>query len=279
VAWWKVETEDGDYRAPTFDSIHVNRGEEDHDIVLFFVPMVPGNYLSYCAVGVMDGSRYAEIAEGSVAPNVATGHAAEGMHTMLSVEDPDAVLAGFTFAQDTLADRDPLLDRDSRRSPTWWNDAQTNQGRCCFNRNLELTEVDDEEFEYRYRGARVTDTNPIILYEGYGHPIHLQNTSMTRRHTLTAPQLFVQSVLFRAEDTQGEVRLPYLSTVSVKAQKRATVYLSPSATAHHEAFCDVGVRYGTSHGAPDLGTGHAGNGMRGPIIVMPETATQTSTGS
>lgn len=274
VAWWKAESADAEYRAPAFDSVHLQVGAEDRAITLSFVPMVPGSYLSYCTLGVMNGTRFAEIAAGTVEPNLATGHAGRGMHAMITVTDPNGALNGITFAQDKLADRDPLLDLDERRSPSWWTSPGTNQGRCCFPRELELVDVSDSAFEYVHGGARVSEVNPLMLYEGFGHPLVVQNRSMTRRHTVTVPQLFVHSVLLRAEDSQGEVRLPYLTGVAVKAQRQTTLYVSPGAPAFHEAYCDVGTRHG-AHGAPDLGTGHAGSGMHGPIIVLPETATTT----
>ncbi len=279
VAWRSVSDAEATYRAPFFDSIGVKPGSEDRSVVLDFVPLTPGEYDGYCQLAVTDGSRYEEIARGLVTPEFSTGHAGEGMHTKIRIIDPQGRFTGHSLSQDTLLARDPNLDLDSRSSTPWWTDPARNLGRCCTDLDVELHEEGDDAYSFRVGNTDLDDANPLILTAGDGYRLTFRNSATDRSHRFTAPEFLARSVMRRAEDAAGaDLRAPYLFEVEARPGHAATLSLVPTIPARYGSYCSVAVRPG-SLGSVDLATGHAGSGMRAPILVVTATTSLSASES
>lgn len=275
VAWRRVLTPDAEYKAPAFDAVGLKRGTSQLEATLSFVPIVPGTFESYCQLGVMDGARFPDIIAGAVTPNYASGHAGAGMHAKLEITDPMGLFAGHTLSQDQLIDRPAELDRDPRLASSWWSNPTLNQGRCCTDVVVDLAEPSDTEFVFEVGGERLDEAHPLVLAKDFGYKLSFRNTSATRKHYFSAPKFFETTLMRRAEDSHAYVVAPYLFEAAPLAGKQVDAYVVPTVAARFGTYCSIGVREGV-HGAPDLATGHAGAGMRAPVLV---TTTTTSTGT
>ncbi|MBI4815237.1 MAG: hypothetical protein HY791_03195 [Deltaproteobacteria bacterium] len=274
VAWRKVETPDGEYKAPAFDAVEVKAAATELEATLYFVPLIAGDYQAYCQIRVTGGGSYAAILDGTTTPNYATGHAGDGMHAMIRVTDSAGTFANHSLNQDMLANRDPALDSDPRTAGSWWTDPVRNEGKCCTDLEVQLADVSDEQFEFRLGSAPVDDVNPIELVKDRGYKLKLTNTSPTQKHYFTSPQFFERAVMRKVEDTHAEIKAPYLFELEVLPNKSATVFLIPTVAARYGTWCSRDVRQ-TGLG-PDFGTGHAAKGMRGPLLVLTSSTSTTS---
>ncbi|MCC7386555.1 MAG: hypothetical protein IT384_32250 [Deltaproteobacteria bacterium] len=266
---------DAEYKAPAFDAVGLKRGAAQLEATLNFVPIVPGTFESYCQLGVMDGARFPDIIAGAVTPNYASGHAGAGMHAKLEITDPMGLFASHTLSQDQLIDRPAALDKDPRLASSWWSNPTVNQGRCCTDVVVDLAEPSDTEFVFEVGGERLDEAHPLVLAKDFGYKLSFRNTSATRKHYFSAPKFFETTIMRRAEDTHAYVVAPYLFEAAPLAGKQVDAYVVPTVAARFGTYCSIGVREGV-HGAPDLATGHAGAGMRAPVLV---TSTTTSTGT
>lgn len=276
VAWRDAASVNAVYRAPAFDSFGAKKGTSTSSVAISFVPMTTGAFDGYCHLGVTNGSRFAEIVEGTVEPNYATGHAGDGMYTDVVVEDSSGRFDNLTFVQDQLPNRDPAFDKDSRTGTPWWTMTAVNGGLCCTPMTIDMTEVSETEYAYRVGGIALSEVNPLVLLTDHGYQLTFQNTSDMRNHRFASPQLLEQSLMRRAEDSAADVRAPYLTELEVAPGKEALLSIIPLVAARFASYCSIGVRTG-ANGAVDLHSGHAGSGMRAPISVL--TSTRTSTRS
>jgi hypothetical protein len=261
VAWRRVLTEHGEFKAHTFDSIGVKPGTND-TVKLTFVPMKAGTYTVFSENGVPDGDNYAGIIDGSVNPDLSQGDAGQGLKELsITVSENDA-LKGKTLVQESDADRNTALDADSRRqsSDDVWTTLnsfyQTEDVGVTGSGPIELR--DSEDGPYSFNPSAVTlvkDSAYVLAFDNRGEATHVY----------TAPSFFSSAVMLKAEDDSVEVKAPYLDAVLLLAGKKSLVTLVPDRLGVFRPYCELSVTH--FDGKPDLSTGHAVKGMVGTITV------------
>jgi len=255
VAWRRVRTADGEFRATHFDAVHVRRRSgADLSAVLEFVPINPGSFDLYCQIGVPNGNAYEAIVAGAVDPDLAStaGHAGKGAKLGAVVRAG----LGVSIAQPVAA-----LGADPRRPEThavWANGARNEIYRS---NPVRLYEFTDEE--YAFLPANLTMTANV------GYVVRVANPAENlRAHVFSASGFLTDSVIRKAQDADIEVESSTLTSIQLLVNSWMELFVVPTRGAMYGSYCDVGVQLNPD-GTPKLTTGHAARGMVGSLMVSP----------
>ncbi len=260
IAYRDVLTNSGAYEGPTIDAVAPRfDAATEHRASIRFVPIESGTFTAWSSVGVTDGDRYAEILDGSVTPDFATGDAGKGMMLTITVS---AGSDDLTVFQGEDPDRPAALDTDPRRyasDPVWDMASSVLVGVVAQEGLDPMT----GESRFTFNWTTRTFTRDV------GYVIELQNEPTNRfRHDFTALGMFTDSVMRAAIDADVEVRAPYFGGAVIAPGERLQLLAVPTVAREYEIYCAIGVTH-APNGAPDLTTGHAGAGMHDVITVVP----------
>lgn len=190
---------------------------------LYFVAVLPGTYTIICTI---------------------TGHEAAGMTTEVTIT------GGATYALDlqVAADFDMALATDPRKSGSHavWTSA------------LETTIAMVEA------GADLSFSPPnLALTKDQAYKLILDNPSgHASKHYYTAANFYKTVVLRKADDSQAEIKAPYLKAVELLIGGNTTLFIVPTVADTFEVLCTI--------------TGHAAAGMTGDVVVSTGNPTATS---
>ncbi len=96
----------------------------------------------------------------------------------------------------------------------------------------------------------------IELTQGVGYKLNLDNPSgNASKHYYTAAEFYKTVVLRKAEDSNAEIKAPYLKAVELLIGGSAELFLVPTVTGEFGTICTI--------------PGHADLGMTGTITVIP----------
>ncbi len=190
---------------------------------VYFVPVVAGTYDIICTI---------------------PGHEALGMATTVTITGG----GGFQLDLEVAADFNTALASDERRSGSHavWSTAHD-------------TEVDMFEGQSSFA---FTPPN-LALTKDLGYKLKLDNpTSHASKHYYTAAEFYKTVVLRKADDSQAEIKAPYLKAVELLIGGETTLYIVPTATGTYEVLCTI--------------PGHADLGMTGNVVVSQGNPTTSS---
>jgi uncharacterized cupredoxin-like copper-binding protein len=248
VAWYKVDSIDGEYDAPNYDAVGVlHTPSVATSMALYFVPILSGSYDAYCRT---------DVTETSAGPDLTTGHAGLGMKTTVIVDSD----LGVTLDQGLNPAYDPALDSDPRRdeSDPVWASAAVDTRFSSAAGPITL----DEESKTMY----MFNPDAADFKVGVGADLGLSGLATNKsRHFFTSPDFLITTVLLKTQDTQGEVFASYLTGFAAKPGKSTDMFLVPTTAGNWQFYCQLGVKPGD--GGPDLTTGHAGLGMVGQVAI------------
>ncbi|HTA94091.1 MAG TPA: hypothetical protein VK745_31145 [Polyangiaceae bacterium] len=249
VAWYKVDSVDGEYDAPNFDAVGVlHTPGVANSMSLYFVPLLSGSYDAYCRTGVTMTSA---------GPDLTTGHAGLGMKTTVTVDND----LGVTLDQGLSPTYDPSFDQDPRRdeSNAVWASGALDTRYSSATGPVVMDEQSKTMFMFT--------PDEVDFKVGVGTDLGLINVATDKsRHYFTSPDFLVTTVFLKTQDTQGEVFASYLTSFSAKPGKNTDMFLVPTIASNWQFYCMLGVKPGAD-GGPDLTTGHAGLGMVGQVVV------------
>jgi uncharacterized cupredoxin-like copper-binding protein len=213
IATRKIETADAEYKAPYFDAVELLPGGV---LELYFVPVVAGTYDIICTI---------------------TGHVAAGMTGTATITGGD----GYQLDLEVAADFNTALATDARRSggdPVWDTAADVTVGMFESATSDQLGYVPPS----------------LNLTKDVGYKLAVGNASNhASKHYYTAAE-FYRSVVFRkAEDSQAEIKAPYLNAVELLIGGTTTLFVVPTLTGTFDVLCTI--------------EGHTALGMSGTISV------------
>ncbi len=183
---------------------------------LFFVPVIAGTYDIICTI---------------------TGHKAAGMTGTVTITGGE----GYQLDLEVASDFNTALMTDARRSGSHavWTDA--------IERTIGMNET----------STAFTFVPPDFqLTEGLGYKLTLDNPDANgSKHYYTAVELYKTLVLRKADDSQAEIKAPYLNAVELLIGGSTTLYIVPTQSGTYGVLCTI--------------AGHADLGMTGTITVAP----------
>ena len=216
VATRKIQTADAEYKAPYFDAVELLPGGV---LELYFVPVVAGTYDIICTI---------------------TGHKAAGMTATATITGGE----GYQLDLEVAADFNTALITDARRSggdPVW--DTAADVTVAMFESGATLDQL----------GFVPPDLN---LTKDAGYKLALSNSSShASKHYYTAAEFYKSVVLRKAEDSQAEIKAPYLKAIELLIGGSSTLFMVPTATGSFNVVCTI--------------EGHEAAGMVGTIAVSP----------
>ncbi|MFQ5680098.1 MAG: plastocyanin/azurin family copper-binding protein [Gemmatimonadota bacterium] len=214
VATRKIETAEAEYKAPYFDAVELQLGGA---LELFIVPVLPGTYDIICTI---------------------PGHEQLGMTATATITGGQGNQLDLEVADDF----DTSLMTDPRRSSSHavWTGA---------------VEVNVAMFEapgMTQLGFIPPDLN---LNQGVGYKIVLENDAgHGSKHYYTAAEFYKTVVMRKAEDSQAEIKAPYLKAIELIIGGEAELFMVPTKTGTFQVLCTI--------------PGHADLGMKGNVIVQ-----------
>jgi uncharacterized cupredoxin-like copper-binding protein len=213
IATRKIETADAEYKAPYFDAVELLVGGT---LDIYFVPVLAGTYDIICTI---------------------TGHQEAGMVGTATITGGD----GYQLDLEVAADFDPALMTDARRSGS----------HAVWATAVDVTVDMFESADFTTLGYVPPD---LDLTQGVGYKLRLQNApGHQSKHYYTASELYKTLVLRKAEDSQAEIKAPYLKAVELLIGGATTLFNVPTKTGTYEVICTI--------------TGHVASGMKGTISV------------
>ena len=183
---------------------------------IYFVPVTAGTYTIICTI---------------------TGHEAAGMTIDVTITGG----TGFQLDQEVATDFNQALASDARKSGSnaVWTGAVE-------------TAVAMEETT----GAFSFVPPNVALTQNAGYKLTLSNpSSHASKHYYTAAGFYQSVVLRKADDSQAEIKAPYLNAVELLIGGSTTLFIVPTVTGTFNVLCTI--------------TGHADLGMTGTLTVSP----------
>ncbi len=216
IATRKMQTADAEYKAPYFDAVELLIGGT---VEIYFVPVVGGTYDIICTI---------------------TGHKDRGMTATATIVGG----TGYQLDLGVSTGFDPTLMTDARRSGShavWTTAVDTAVAMFESNPNLDVL------------GFVPPD---VALTVGAGYRFAISNPAgHASKHYYTAAGFYESVVLRKAEDSQAEIKAPYLRAIELLVGGSTTLFLVPTAAGTYDVLCTI--------------TGHAAAGMTGTIVVSP----------
>lgn len=215
VAIRKIQTTDGEYKAPYFDAVEMKTNGTS--LELFFVPVLPGTYNIICTI-----------------PN----HESYGMTAQITITGG----AGNQLDQEVDPAFNQALTSDPRRSGSHavWTTA--------VDVNVAMQEGGQTSYAFV--------PPDLVLTKDAGYRLNLDNPSgNSEKHYYTAADFYKTVVLRKAEDSQAEIKAPYLNAVELLIGGSTTLFLVPTVTGAFGVLCTI--------------PGHATGGMTGNLAVNP----------
>ena len=180
---------------------------------LYFVPVVPGVYEVFCQI---------------------TGHREAGMTGQITITGSASNQLDLEIASDF----SQALADDSRRSSS----------HAVWSALVEDTMTIAERPSYSFVPTNLT------LTQGIGYRIRFVNADgNTEKHYYTSTEFFKTVVLRKVEDSQAEIKAPYLRAVELLVGGKTSLFVVPTRSGTFDATCTI----------PQ----HASMGMTGKVIV------------
>lgn len=183
---------------------------------IYFVPVIAGEYDFLCTI---------------------TGHAAAGMTGKISVTGGE----GFKLDLEVASDFNMALVSDGRTSGSHavWTNAQEPV--------VEMIENAD--------GSLAFDPAALIFSRNSGYKLHLKNPAgNSSKHYFTAAGFYKTLVTRKAEDSQAEIKVPYLKAVEILIGGESTLFIVPTQSGSFDSICTI--------------AGHEAAGMKGTVVVQ-----------
>jgi uncharacterized cupredoxin-like copper-binding protein len=216
IATRKIQTADAEYKAPYFDAVELLPGGV---LELYFVPVEAGTYDIICTI---------------------TGHKAAGMTGTATITGGD----GYQLDLEVAADFNTALITDARRSgddPVWDTAADVTVAMLESGATL-------DQLGYVPPNLNLT--------KDAGYKLAISNSSgHASKHYYTAAEFYKSVVLRKAEDSQAEIKAPYLKAIELLIGGSSTLFMVPTATGSFNVVCTI--------------EGHEAAGMVGTIAVGP----------
>jgi len=183
---------------------------------IYFVPVIAGEYDFLCTI---------------------TGHVAAGMTGKITVTGGE----GYELDLEVASDFDMGLASDGRTSGSHsvWTNAQEPV--------VEMIENAD--------GTLAFDPTALTFTRDTGYKLHLKNSAEnSNKHYFTAAEFYKTLVTRKAEDSQAEIKVPYLKAVEILVGGEAELFIVPTETGSFDSICTI--------------SGHAAAGMTGTVAVQ-----------
>ncbi|MFQ5703202.1 MAG: plastocyanin/azurin family copper-binding protein [Gemmatimonadales bacterium] len=223
IATRKIETAEAEYKAPYFDAVELQIGGS---LEIYFVPVLAGTYDIICTI---------------------PGHKEAGMTATATITGGE----GFTLDLEVAADFNTALTSDPRRSSShavWTSAADTAV----------------QMFESASFDALAFNPQGLAITAGIGYKLTLDNPSgHVSKHYYTAVEFYKTVVLRKVEDSQAEIKAPYLKAIELQIGGNSTLFVVPTQAGTYSVLCTI--------------PGHADLGMRGTIEVRAPVAAPTPT--
>lgn len=181
---------------------------------IYFVPVLPGTYTMICTI---------------------TGHAAAGMTIDVTVTGG----TGYQLDLEMSPTFDMALTTDARKSgsdPVW---------AAAVDQTVDMLETGSNY-------AFVPPDVSLTVNTGYRFTISNPSTHASK-HYYTAAEFYQTVVLRKAEDSQAEIKAPYIRAVELLIGGSTTLFIVPTAAGTYDVLCTI--------------PGHAAAGMTGTISV------------
>lgn len=182
---------------------------------LFFVPVIAGSYDILCTI---------------------PGHKEGGMFGSVTITGGE----GYQLDLEVAADFDRTLASDPRKSSS----------HAVWGSRVDTSVTLAESPAYAFAPPN------LALVRGTGYKIVLASAlGNAAKHYYTAPQFYKNVVTRKVEDTQAEIKAPYLNAVELMPGKQASLFMVPTVAGTFDTTCTI--------------PGHAERGMTGTIVVSP----------
>ncbi len=183
---------------------------------IYIVPVTAGTYTIICTIA---------------------GHEAAGMSIDVMITGG----TGFQLDQEVAADFNQALASDARKSGS----------NAVWTGAVETT-VAMQETSTAYAFV----PPDVALTQNTGYKLTLSNpSSHASKHYYTATGFYQSVVLRKADDSQAEIKAPYLKAVELLIGGSTTLFIVPTVTGTFNVLCTI--------------TGHADLGMTGTLTVSP----------
>ncbi|MFQ5629852.1 MAG: plastocyanin/azurin family copper-binding protein, partial [bacterium] len=186
------------------------------ELEIYFVPVVPGKYDFLCTI---------------------TGHAEAGMTGQITITGGE----GYELDLEVDPGFDTGLITDPRTSGGHevWTTAEV----------LTVEMVENADGTLAYNPANLN------LTKDKGYKINIVNASdHDSKHYYTASEFYKTAVTRKAEDSHGEIKMPYMKAVELLIGGKTELFMVPTKTGTFEVFCTI--------------SGHRDAGMQGLVIVV-----------
>ena len=232
IAVRKAQTADAEYKAPYFRALELLTSTTDRMIELYFVPVLTGSYYIFCQQ---------------------SGHESGGMAGKITIEGE--ATNKLDLEVDPLFDTSLLTADELSGSHKVWKSpvgitvAMTEGTADCAGNDYCYTVTSDSTTDDFTQGLNI----------GTGYKITLSNAGTNEKHYFTAPDFFKSLATRKAQDSHGEIKVPYFNAVELRNNSSGTatdLYVVPKDS-------DVGDGF---HAYCTVGT-HAENGMRSTVVV------------
>ncbi len=186
------------------------------ELEIYFIPVLSGTYDFLCTI---------------------TGHADKGMVGKITVTGGE----GYELDLEVASDWNSSLSSDSRTSGSHavWTDAQ--EVPCQMVENAD--------------GSLAYDPEELVLTKDAGYKVKLINAATNEsKHYYTAPSFYKTVVTRKAEDSNAEIKAPYLNAVELLIGGSTELFIVPTSAGSFEVICTI--------------DGHQDAGMHGHITVQ-----------
>lgn len=215
VATRKIETDEAEYKAPFFNEVELQIGGS---LEIFVVPVLAGTYDIICII---------------------PGHKELGMTATATITGGE----GYQLDLEVAPDFDQSLTTDPRRSGS--HDVWTSA--------VEAPLSMFESASFDQLGFVPPD---LQLTKDVAYKIHITNPGgHASKHYYTAAEFYKTVVFRKAEDSQAEIKAPYLKAIELQIGGDSELFMVPTEAGSFEVLCTI--------------PGHADLGMRGTITVSP----------
>ncbi len=213
IATRKMETVDAEYKAPYFDAVELIIGGS---VEVYFIPVVGGEYDIICTI---------------------PGHKDLGMTATAKIVGG----SGYQLDLEVATDFNVALMSDPRKSGSHavWTGA------------VDVAVAMSENAGFTALGFVPPD---LALTKDVAYKLQVSDPAgYTSKHYYTAVEFYKTVVLRKAEDSQAEIKAPYLKAVELQIGGSTTMFIVPTVVSAYNVLCTI--------------TGHSGLGMTGTITV------------
>lgn len=186
------------------------------ELEIFFIPVLSGTYDFLCTI---------------------PGHAEAGMTGVITITGGE----GYELDLEIDSQFDESLTTDSRTSGSHavWSNAQQVTVQCVENAD----------------GTLAFDPTDLNLTKDIGYVINIANSgSNASKHYYTAAEFYKTVVTRKAEDSDAEIKVPYLKAIELLIGGNSELFMVPTVAGTFEVICTI--------------EGHKEAGMHGHIIVV-----------